>query len=128
MKKLALLIAVPAALVAALVTSSAKRTYHGDYLTIHEVTAREDGTIQIAFSTLIETMWFCPGADAVETPDGIVIRFLRVGFKERPEVDYPATAAEIDGRIAQTITLPAGTRAVFYQNGDERQELLPAKE
>jgi hypothetical protein len=131
-KPFALLLGVPALLIAAFVTfvtfAAADRSYQGDNLEIHSVEVKDDGSIQIAFSPLVETMWYCPGADAKATEKGVELKFVRAGFKKKPKVDYPAKNGSIDGKAVKLITLPKETKAILLREGKELRKIYPSEE
>ena len=69
---------------------SEKQAYFDGNLTVEKVERNRDGQVEITFGTLAESMFFCPGANAKETDQGIELTFVRAVYNQRPNVDYPA--------------------------------------
>lgn len=101
--------------------------YTSDNLTIKEVTTAKNGTVRIAFTTMPETLWYCPGANCKKTDKGLHLTFVRANFKKRPKVDLRVTFKDQAKSIIRYITIPAESGPIFYHDGDRLVQLHPKK-
>lgn len=93
-------------------------------LHVESIVPQKDGTLQITFTPLIETMYFCPGANVKKSAEGLEISFVRAAMNQRPKVDFPGKP------IAKTsnsmrIDVPAQGETLFLRNGDRLVKLFP---
>lgn len=93
-------------------------------LTIREFEVKKNGDVHIVFRPMAETMYWCPGANAKVTPEGIELTFVRTGFKKRPEVDYPAKRVKETGD--RVLVVPAKGKQIFVRDGKELVKLEAA--
>ena len=62
------------------------------------------GKTRVTFTTLLESVYWCPGAEVKETPDAVYVGFVRAWHKARPQVALPAT--HVPGTVFQAIDIP----------------------
>ena len=93
--------------------------------TIKEVKALDNGSVQITFTTMPETLYYCPGANSKTTDKGLELSFVRSSTRKSPKVAYPAKNLKKDGTVAKVITIPAPTGSVFVKYGKHLTKLLP---
>ncbi len=99
--------------------------YAASDLTFKEVKSQADGTVQIVFTSLPETLYYCPGAKATTTKKGVELTFVRSRIKKKPKVDYPAKLFK-KGEILKVVTVPAKGNPVFLRDGKKLVKLHPA--
>jgi len=113
------------ALVAGMACTSFAVDYSGDALTIKEAKLNDNGMVQITFTTLSETVWYCPGANGKVTKEGIELKFVRSWFKRKPKVHYPAKPVKKNNHTEQRILIDAKGRPLFIHSGKKRIQIFP---
>ena len=116
------------ALVAGMACISFGRDYSGDALTIKEAKLTDNGMVQITFTTMPETVWYCPGANGKVTKDGIELKFVRSWFKWKPKVHYPAKPVKKNNHLEQRILINAKGKPLFIRSGKKWIKIFPKDE
>ncbi len=90
-----------------------------------EIKSGNEGEVEIEFTAMLETLYFCPGANAKTTEKGIELTFVRSYYKTKPKVTYPAKRVNMEQGMAQVIVVPAKGKAVFLRDGKKLVKLFP---
>ena len=98
--------------------------YAAGDLTFKEIKSQADGTVQIVFTSLAESLYYCPGVKATTTKKGVEFTFVRSGIKKKPKVDYPAKPVK-KGGILKVVTVPTKGGSVFLRDGKKLVKLNP---
>lgn len=107
-------------------SGDATNSYASSDINIHEVTELANGEIAIRFTTMAESMWWCPGANSEITNEGIELTFVRSHFKSRPKVSHPRKATG-DGSDIIKLAVREG-QAVFLKDKKGAVQLFPIRE
>lgn len=99
--------------------------YGGKDLNIKEAVLTKDGEVRITFTTLTETMYFCPGANGKTTEERIELSFVRESYKNRPNVTYPAKSADAKKSIDQYILIDAQGKPIYLNTGKGSIKIYP---
>ena len=95
-------------------------------ITIKEVKAEKDGKVKITFTAPLESIYYCPGANAKTTEKGIELTFVRSYMKKKPKVTYPATSVRKPNEpVEKVITVTANGKAIFLRDGEKLIQLYP---
>jgi hypothetical protein len=63
-----------------------------------EIRSNEKGEVEITYTTVPESLYCCPGANAKTTKEGIEFTFMRSIIHKNPKVTYPAKFVKEDRR------------------------------
>ena len=91
-------------------------------LTIEKIQPLKDGKIEIHYRTLVETVWWCPGANGKKTDAGTELTFVRASYKHKPKVTYPRKPGEKGTAI---IVVPNDGKPIFRVAGEKRIKVYP---
>ena len=91
-------------------------------ITIKEVKAEKDGTVEIRFTAKAESLYYCPGANAKTTEKGIELTFVRSYIKKKPDVIYPAKSGKNGQKM---INVNAKEKSIFLRDGEKLVKLFP---
>ncbi|WP_143821130.1 hypothetical protein [Motiliproteus sp. MSK22-1] len=64
-------------------------SYSHDELSIESIERQDNGSTKIVYSTILETLYYCPGANVTEKKDGIHIEFVRCPIDDLCNVTHP---------------------------------------
>ena len=98
--------------------------YAAGDLTFKDIKSQADGTVKIVFTSLAESLYYCPGAKATTTKKGVELTFVRSGIKKKPKVDYPAKPVKKGGTL-KVVIVPTKGGAVFLRDGKKLVKLHP---
>ena len=98
--------------------------YGSDNLTIERIVEKENGDIQIVFTPMAETMYYCPGAIAIVTENGLELIFVRTSIRKSPDVTYPAVIAGKD-TLSKVITVRAKGQSVYWDQDKQIVKIFP---
>ena len=89
----------------------------------------DNGAVEITFSSTAETLYYCPGANAKTTKNGIELTFVRSFLKAKPKVTYPAVrvASKENEGTQMKITVARKSQKIFLRDGDKLLKLFPPK-
>ena len=90
---------------------------------IEKIQPLKDGKIEIHYRTMIESLWWCPGANGKKSDAGTELTFVHVSHKARPKVTYPRKSGE---KRTAIIVVPADGKPIFLVHGKKRIKLYPA--
>ena len=93
-------------------------------LTIEKIQPLKDGKIEIHYRTLVETAWWCPGANGKKTDAGTELTFVRASYKHKPKVTYPTKPGE---KGAAIIVVPNDGKPIFRVAGEKRIKVYPGR-
>jgi len=96
--------------------------YGAKDIAFEEVRAISEGMVEIRFTSKLETLYYCPGANAKTTNKGIELSFVRSYMERKPKVTYPVTNVK---NAVEMITVPTNGKAVFLRDGENLVELFP---
>jgi hypothetical protein len=103
-----------------------RSSYSGERLTIKSVEQTDSGNVQITYTTMPETLYYCPGANETKAAEGKVLTFVRAFFKQKPKVKYPAKAKGDPAKTAdKQILVDAKGKPLFVKSGDELVKIYP---
>jgi uncharacterized protein (TIGR03067 family) len=102
-------------------TDQGGKGYSLEEVTIGKTELKSERQLEIKFETLVETMWYCPGANGERGEQGLELTFPRVPYKNKADVDYPASY-EKESR-ARTITVDPKNKPVFIRFGEKREKI-----
>lgn len=105
--------------------TAAPRSYKAEQVTIKKVEPQKNATIKITYSTMAETMYFCPGANSTTTDKGVELSFPRAYFKSRAKAEHPGTP--IKDSFYKTVIIPTEGKPVFIKNGKKPVQIHPPK-
>jgi hypothetical protein len=94
-------------------------------LTIEKVQPFKDGQIEIHYRPMVESVWWCPGANGKKTDAGTELTFVRAFHKFNPKVTYPMRRGEKGTAI---IVVPGGGKPIFRVAGKRRIQVYPPPE
>ena len=109
-----------------LIGSTGNQTYGEKELTFKKIELQKDGTVQITFTCLAETMYSCAGANAKTTTNGVELSFVRASLGKHPKVDCP-TSYLSKTSSSMTITVPSHGGALFLSDGERLVKLSATK-
>ena len=88
--------------------------YNSGDITIQGVEKSDDGSTKVFYASILETLYFCPGANVTETKDQIHIEFIRCSIKDKCEVTHPAMQGQDD-----YILIDKGEKRLFIKCENE---------
>lgn len=91
-------------------------------LAIEKVQPIEGGKIEIHYKTLLETVWWCPGANGKQTDAGLELTFVRAFHTMKPKVKYPMKRGE---KGTAVIVVPNDGKPIFRLAGEKRIQVYP---
>lgn len=84
---------------------------------VKKTVLNDEGQFEITFSTLMETIYCCPGANGKLTDQGLELTFVRSLFNKKAKVDFPVSPEET--RFGGLITVDVKNKPVFIRSGDK---------
>lgn len=93
---------------------------------IKEAVLTNDGEVRITFSTLAETLYFCPGANGKTTEERVELSFVRESIKNRPNVTYPAKSTDPTKSTDKFILIDAQGKPIYLNTGKGLIKIYPA--
>jgi hypothetical protein len=96
-------------------------SYPIDAITIERIEQLIEGTTKVFYSSMLETIYYCPGVNLVEKKDKFIISFIRCPIKEVCSVTNPVITN--DGN--EYIVIKHGTKPIFIRYKDS---LVPLKQ
>lgn len=103
----------------------AKDRYAEDEVWIEDAVRLDDGKIKITFSTMPESLYYCPGAVGEIKKNWIDITFVRAGIRRRPKVTYPVQRVSDPGKVSKFIVIDSGGKPVFVKTEGKRLQVFP---
>ncbi len=100
--------------------------YAGKDLNIKEAVLTNDGEVRITFTTLTETIYFCPGANGKTTAERIELSFVRESNNSRPNVTYPAKSTDAKKSLDKYILIDAKGKPIYLNTGNGSIKIYPA--
>lgn len=97
--------------------------YLADQIDIQEAALTKDGKVRIKFQVMMETLWYCPGANAEITKDQIELTFVRAWWKKKPKVTHPAYVSKEGG--VRVMIVDSKGKPVFLKSGKELVKIFP---
>ena len=97
---------------------AASLSYSLQDVTVLAVHRAGDGVVRVTFRPKPESMWYCPGAVATETEDGLELRFVRALINTSPTVTYKATKPD-RRTYAFRLEIPDGDTKIVRRDGDD---------
>lgn len=128
--KLPSFLLITALLQLALLTSAqafGRSEYRAGEITIEKIEKQDDGSLQISYHAMAETIYYCPGVNAKTTKQGLELTFVRSHFKKKAKADYLADPPKKDTLI-RTVTVPATGQTVFIKSSDQLVQIFPQPE
>jgi len=102
--------------------------YSGDALDIKEVKLTDSGEVEITFTTLIESAWYCPGANGKVGKEKKVLTFVRAWYSQRPKVDFPARLKDHQKKTLESvIRVDSKGQPIFVKSGKNLIKIYPAE-
>jgi hypothetical protein len=98
-------------------------SYSNEDITIQALEQNEDGLTKIFYSSILETLYFCPGANVTETKEKITVEFIRCSINEKCEVTHPAMQEGQD----EYILIDKGEKSIFLKHRNELFSIPPSK-
>ncbi len=89
------------------------------------IVLNEEGKVEIDFSTLIETIYSCPGANSKMTEQGLELVFVRRHIHKKDPVDHPVIFKP--GQIGGVITVDPQSKPIYLRSGDKLQKIWEPK-
>ncbi len=103
-----------------------KSVYGEKDITIKGVKAGDEGKVEIRFAAPLESMYYCPGANAKTTEKGVELTFVRSYMKKKPKVTYPATFVRKPNQpVEAVIAVTANGKSMFLRDGEKLIQLYP---
>ncbi|MCP4117530.1 MAG: hypothetical protein GY737_19470 [Desulfobacteraceae bacterium] len=65
-------------------------SYDQDEVTIIGIERNTNHSTKIFYSSMLETLYYCPGANIIQEHDGIYIEFVRCSINDKCEITHPA--------------------------------------
>ena len=110
----------------AIMSARADSVYGEKDISLKEIKAENEGKVEITFASKLETLYYCPGANAKTTEKGIELTFVRSYYKKKPKVTYPATfMRKWHGPVEEVITVTANGKSIFLRDGEKLVKLFP---
>lgn len=100
-------------------------TYGEKDLTFKEIKSDKEGEVEITFTVEVESLYFCPGANAKTTKTGIELTFVRSSIQKKPKVTYPAKFVKEGDKTVMVITVTAKDESVFLRDDEKLVKLFP---
>ena len=108
-------------------TAEADDSVYGEKgISIKGIKAGDEGKVEIRFAASLESMYYCPGANAKTTGKGIELTFVRSYMKKKPKVTYPAKYVRRPNEpVEEVITVTANGKAIFLRDGEKLIQFHP---
>jgi hypothetical protein len=95
--------------------------YSNEDITIQAVEQNKEGLTKFFYASILETLYFCPGANVTETKEKITVEFIRCSINEKCEVTHPAMQEGQD----EYILIDKGEKSLSLKYHNELFSIVP---
>jgi hypothetical protein len=109
-------------------SSADKVSYQNEQITVKDVERMKDTPVQIVYRTIVESMWYCPGAEIKKIAEGLDLTFIRVKYNKKQTVEHLRKILREGTKVWNVVTIPSNGEAFFIRNGRNLVKLLREEE
>jgi len=92
-------------------------------ITIEGIDKVKEGITKIVYSSMLETLYYCPGVNIIELNNKFIVKFIRCPIKETCDATNPV----ITGEGNEYILIEHGKNKIYIKSNDTLVELSQTK-
>ena len=90
-------------------------------ITIDRIEKVPPGSVKIYFRAMLETLYYCPGANVADGNDGVEVEFVRCSIKDQCATTHPV---QKDGDV-EFILIKNDSKPVYHKWESDRALVFP---